>query len=133
MLPWKRCAGTRGNWCSTHARIHSLSIPSPLSLRDHVPGAAASGHVCPLASSAQRAAAAIQDDGADPFSFERVTRLSDPMIVAAHHFSSVPHARFTTATARSGTMESRGSVPLSVSGRYLRDRTLKYRVSLHLR
>src|SRR5512139_581805 len=57
MLASNRCAGARGSWWATHAMIHSFSWASPLSLRDSVAGAVASGHVWSTASSAHAIAA----------------------------------------------------------------------------
>ena len=38
MLASKRCTGSRGAWCATHAIVHSFSMASPLSLRERCAG-----------------------------------------------------------------------------------------------
>src|SRR5215217_2001115 len=58
MLASNRCSGLVRSWCGTHAMIHSCSNASGASLRDHTPGAAASGQVCAAASAAKSASAA---------------------------------------------------------------------------
>src|SRR5262245_4733983 len=55
MFASKRCKGSVTIWCATHARIHSWSTMSPLSLRESVPGAVASGQVWRTARPANRA------------------------------------------------------------------------------
>src|SRR5262245_13029675 len=55
MLASNRCSGLVTSWCATHAMIHSCRTVSPVSLRESVPGAVASGQVCRMASPVKNA------------------------------------------------------------------------------
>src|SRR5262245_12371976 len=50
----KRCKGSRGSSCATHAIVHSFRPVSALSFLESSAGAVASGQVCATASVANR-------------------------------------------------------------------------------